>query len=81
MTSFYVNLSSINSVKEFCKVASDAPCKVTLTSDIYVVDGKSIMGIFSLDLAKPVNAVIDTDDQAIIDRFKSFIVDCPNPEA
>lgn len=81
MTSFYVNLSLINSVKEFCKVASDVPCKVTLTSGIYVVDGKSIMGIFSLDLAKPVNAVIDTDDQAIIDRFKSFIVDCPNLEA
>lgn len=81
MTSFYVNLSSINSVKEFYKVASDAPCKVTLTSNIYVIDGKSIMGIFSLDLTKPINAIIDTDDQAIIDKFKSFIVDCPSPEA
>ena len=75
MTSFYVNLSLINSAKEFCKVASDVPCRVTLTKGIYIVDGKSIMGVFSLDLAQPIYVIVDTDEVDIIDKFKPFVIE------
>ncbi len=49
----------ICSVKDFVYEASQITGKVTLYSGRYVVDGKSIMGIYSLDLSKPVDAEIE----------------------
>ena len=55
---FKVDLCSINGVKEFVNKTAAFVGDVTLTSGRYVVDGKSIMGIFSLDLSKPVDVEV-----------------------
>ena len=40
----------------------------------YLVDAKSIMGIFSLDMEKPLELCANTNDEALIDeKFKAFI--------
>ena len=53
MKTFDLLLSSINDVKDFVNIVSKYDFDVDLTSGRYVVDAKSIMGIFSLDLSKP----------------------------
>jgi len=47
-----VNINNIEAVKGFCKACNSLDCEVTVTSGRYSVDGKSIMGIFSLDLSE-----------------------------
>jgi phosphotransferase system HPr-like phosphotransfer protein len=47
---------------------------VDLTSGRYVVDAKSIMGIFSLDLAKPIKVDVHSDDcEKFCEEIKNFI--------
>lgn len=53
MSEFQVSLSSIEEVRQFVNAASHSPCEVDVLSGRYVVDGKSIMGLFSLDLSRP----------------------------
>ena len=55
MTTKNIRLFSINDVKEFVNAACNADFDIDLISGRYTVDAKSIMGIFSLDLSKPVS--------------------------
>jgi len=48
-----VRLNNINDVKKFIEITSSKDYKITLESDKYVVDAKSIIGVLSLDLTKP----------------------------
>ena len=54
MTTFNVLLGSINDVKNFVNIVSKYDYEIDLSSGRYVVDAKSIMGIFSLDLTKEI---------------------------
>lgn len=62
MKTFQILLSSINDVKNFVNTVSKYDCEIDLTSGRYVVDAKSIMGIFSLDLSKPIKLEIYDDN-------------------
>ncbi len=62
MKKFTVKLKSINEVKEFVRIVNDYPYEVDLTSGRYVVDAKSIMGIFSLDLTQNIDVAIHQED-------------------
>lgn len=72
MTSILVNLNMISDLKAFVNMTSNLSVNVTLKSGQYVVDGKSIMGIFSLDLTKPIECIIETDDIEVISLFAPF---------
>lgn len=73
MVEFEMNLSSINDVKDFVNTVSRYDFDVDLISGRYIVDAKSIMGIFSLDLSKPIKVQVHADDasefMATIDGF------------
>ena len=62
MTTVNVLLESINDVKEFVNTVARYDFDVDLISGRYAIDAKSIMGIFSLDLAKPIQMNIHCDD-------------------
>lgn len=62
MTTFNIMLNSINEVKNFVNIVNKYACDIDLTSGRYVVDAKSIMGIFSLDLSKPIKVDIHGDN-------------------
>ena len=49
-----VDLNSIDKVKEFVKLMSEIEDNIDLVSGRYIVDAKSLLGIFSLDLSKPI---------------------------
>ena len=76
MKTFYLLLSSINDVKDFVNIVSRYDFDIDLISGRYVVDAKSIMGIFSLDLSKPIKAECHSDncDEAI-KALSRFIVE------
>jgi len=58
MKSFLIQLSSISDVKRFVNSACLQPFDIDIVSGRYIVDAKSIMGIFSLDLSKPITVQI-----------------------
>ncbi len=62
MTKTTVNLQAINDVKEFVNIVMKYKFDIDLVSGRYAVDAKSIMGIFSLDLSKPIELHAHTDD-------------------
>lgn len=64
MKSVKISLEMAQKVKDFVKIVQDYPYEILLKSDKYVVDAKSILGIFSLDLSKPLVVEIYSDDCA-----------------
>lgn len=75
MKTFNIILKTINDVKDFVNIVNKYDFEVDLTSGRYVVDAKSIMGIFSLDLTKPIKVDVHTDDCGdFMDKIKNFIV-------
>ena len=65
MASVTIRLNSIGEVKEFNRIAATVPGDVDLHSGRYCVDAKSIMGIFSLDLSKPINLNIHAEGSTL----------------
>ena len=75
MKAFNVQISSIGDVKNFVNIVGKYDFDIDLVSDRYVVDAKSIMGIFSLDLTKPIKVQVHTEDtQAIEAELAPYIV-------
>ena len=76
MKEFTVLLSSINDVKAFVNVVTKYDFEIDLTSGRYVVDAKSIMGIFSLDLSKPIDLAIHAESNMdeIMEVLKPYLV-------
>ena len=72
MLEFRVNLNSINDVKMFVTEASLVQCDIDVVSGRYVVDAKSIMGLFSLDLAQPVTVQVQ-GDSALAEKFREAV--------
>lgn len=67
-------LSTINDVKDFVNIVTRYDFDVDLISGRYAVDAKSIMGIFSLDLGKPIRAEIHCDDcTKFLEEIKPFL--------
>lgn len=76
MKTFNIMLDSISKVKTFVNIVAKCDYDVDLTSGRYVVDAKSIMGIFSLDLSKPIKLDIHgEDDGSFESEIKEFIVE------
>ena len=62
MKSVSIKLSLAENVKAFVNVVYRYPYDVDLRAGRHVVDAKSILGIFSLDLSKPISMEIYADE-------------------
>ena len=70
-----IRLSLAENVKSFVNIVSRFDYEMDLQSGCHVVDAKSILGIFSLDLSKPVKLIIHSDDcEDILEAVKPFEV-------
>ena len=76
MKTVTINLGSIDKVKSFVNDITKFDSDLDLVSGRYVIDAKSIMGIFSLDLSKPINLNIhgDEDNAEIMEVIKKYEV-------
>ena len=75
MITAQVILNNIESVNRFVAIMSEKPYDVDLGSGKYLVNAKSMMGVLSLDLTKPVTVNAETFDQAFLDEIKEYIVE------
>ena len=77
MKTVKISLNSIDKVKSFVNEISKFDNDFDLVSGRYVIDAKSIMGIFSLDLSKPINLNIHADESlaAIMEAIKPYIIE------
>jgi len=77
MTSVKVFLDSVDKVKSLVNKLSPLAGDFDLVSDRYVVDAKSIMGIFSLDIGKTLRLDIHNDEvvEKVLPLLQEYIVD------
>ena len=62
-------------IKKFCNIAQGFMHDVDIVSGRYKVDGKSIMGLFSINLSNPVNVKVHEDDVEMAEcLFREFEV-------
>ena len=77
MVTVKISLDSIDKVKSFVNTLTRFDSDFDLVSGRYVIDAKSIMGIFSLDLSKYIELNIheEKDIDAVMDALKPYIVE------
>lgn len=76
MYSTSIMLSSIEAVKKFVTLTNSYDFPINLTTDKYKIDAKSIMGVFSLDLSKPVDIEVESDHaEDFIEQLQQFKTD------
>ncbi|NLZ81513.1 MAG: HPr family phosphocarrier protein [Clostridiales bacterium] len=64
MKTVKISLNSIDKVKAFVNDITKFDVDFDLVSGRYVIDAKSIMGIFSLDLSRPIDLNIHSENDA-----------------
>ena len=77
MKTVQISLNSIDKVKSFVNDITKFDYDFDLVSGRYVIDAKSIMGIFSLDLSKPIELNIhaeDTNVDAVLEVLKPYMI-------
>ncbi len=75
MKTIDIRLSTIADVRDFVNIVSKSDIDIDLASGRYLVDAKSIMGIFSLDLLSPIKLTAHSDDtDALFAELDRFIV-------
>nr|WP_027872308.1 HPr family phosphocarrier protein [[Eubacterium] cellulosolvens] len=78
MQTVQISLNSIDKVKNFVNSISKFDFDFDLVSGRYVIDAKSIMGIFSLDLSKPIDLNIHsegTELQQVLDVLAPYLIE------
>lgn len=75
MKAVNIKLSLAENVKTFVNIANRYPFDIDLRVGRHVVDGKSILGIFSLDLSKPITLEVYADHcDDLMEELKPFII-------
>ena len=75
MKEIKIKLSNVQDIREFVNVVILADYDVDLVQGRYVIDAKSIMGIFSLDLLSPITLIAHTQNaDAIFEKLAKFVV-------
>lgn len=70
-----VLLNSMEEIQEFNRVVGQYEYEVDMVSGRYVIDAKSLMGILSLDLSKPVTIQMQGNpNEEFLEKLEKFIV-------
>jgi len=64
-----INLNTIERIKAFINITTKFESDIDVIRDRYVIDGKSIMALFTVDLLKPLDVKIHSDNEDEIKRF------------
>lgn len=77
MKTVKISLDSIDKVKTFVNIINRYDAEFDLVSGRYVIDAKSIMGIFSLDISQPIDLNIHNADNMdeIMESIKPFMIE------
>ncbi len=73
MREVYVQFNQSSQVQNFVRTLSQLPGDFEFVSGFRIMDARSIMGIFSLDLSKPIKLRIYDDNEETVNLIKQFI--------
>lgn len=74
MKTVTINLTMAEHVKDFVNIVNRYPFDIDLRSGRHVVDAKSILGIFSLDLGKPITMeIFESNCDELLEEIKPFM--------
>ena len=75
MQTAWIRLSTIQDIRTFIEIVTMTDIEVDLRSDRYLVNGKSIMGIYSLDLQNPIELIVhDESCPELMEKLSRFVV-------
>lgn len=73
-----ISINTFEKVKKFIDIISKYSQEATLVSGRYVINAKSIMGIFSVDISKDMELMLEgkdeTENKKMLTLLKEFIV-------
>ena len=70
-----IRLNTVQDIRAFVETVTMSDVEVDLSSHRYVVDAKSIMGIYSLDLLNPIKMIVHSDDcPELMEKLSRFVV-------
>ena len=75
MTTIDIRLTTLEDVRNFVNIVTRYDIDIDLSSGRYVVDAKSIMGIFSLDLLSPIKLTAHSENtEKLFEDLKPYII-------
>ncbi len=74
MQQVFVKFDDVDQVRSFVNVVNSVEANFELGSGRRIVDPKSILGVFALDLARPQKLVCDSDDSEMLEKIGPFLV-------
>ena len=74
MQQVFVKFDDVDQVRSFVNVVNSVEANFELGSGRRIVDPKSILGVFELDLARPQKLVCDSDDSEMLEKIGPFLV-------
>ena len=76
MKTVMIRLSLVENVNRFVNIVGHYPFDMDLRAGRHVVDAKSILGIFSLDLSRPIALEIYSDDcDDLLKEIQPFVIE------
>ncbi len=78
MKTLKILLPTISAVKEFVSETNKLECECDVRAGRYIVDAKSLMGMFSMDLSKPLELSVSADDPycaEFLNNVSKFLID------
>ncbi len=69
-----VTLKNENQIKEFCNINAKSECDIDVEKGRGYIDGKSILGVLSLNLMKPIQVLLFGDDERVLELEKQYEV-------
>lgn len=74
-----IKIETVEKIKKFIEIVNTFHSDIDVKKDHYILDAKSIMGIYSLDLSKPIYVFINTDnineEQDFKEKMKEFVIE------
>lgn len=74
MMTVNIRIDSVEKVKKFSSIICREDVNCELIQGAHILDGKSIMGIFSMDLKEPIQLKIHSENKEILNKLQEFIV-------
>lgn len=75
MITVKICIDSLEKVKKFSSIVTKENIDGELIEGVHIVDIKSIMGYFSLDLKKPIQLNLHSDNREILNKIRDFILE------
>ncbi|HBT65874.1 MAG TPA: PTS sugar transporter [Ruminococcaceae bacterium] len=74
MMTVKILIDSVDKIKTFTSIISKEDVECELIKGVHIVDAKSVMGVFSMDLREPVQLNIHSSNKGILKKIEDFIV-------